>query len=48
MDTSHILYGFTDLKNLDSHGPIVLNKAKVAYVYDTKGKKYFVLFFCLL
>ena len=41
MDTSHVLYGFTDLKNLDSHGPIVLNKAKGAYVYDTNGKKYF-------
>ncbi|MAV82289.1 MAG: aspartate aminotransferase family protein [Pelagibacteraceae bacterium] len=39
-NTSHILHGFTDLKNLDTHGAIVLNKAEGIYVYDDKGKKY--------
>jgi adenosylmethionine-8-amino-7-oxononanoate aminotransferase len=40
INTNSILHGFTDLKNLDSLGPIVLNKAQGIYVYDLDGKKY--------
>ena len=40
INTNSILHGFTDLKNLDSLGPIVLNKAQGIYVYDQDGKKY--------
>ena len=40
INTDSVLHGFTDLKNLDSLGPIVLNQAKGIYVYDQDGKKY--------
>ena len=40
INTDSVLHGFTDLKNLDSLGPIVLNQAKGIYVYDQNGKKY--------
>jgi 4-aminobutyrate--pyruvate transaminase len=40
INTNNVLHGFTDLKNLDSLGPIVLNQAKGIYVYDQDGKKY--------
>lgn len=40
INTSHILHGFTDIKNLLSVGPTVLNKARGIYVFDNKGKKY--------
>ena len=40
INTDNVLHGFTDLKNLDDLGPIVLNQAKGIYVYDQNGKKY--------
>ena len=40
INTDSVLHGFTDLKNLDDFGPIVLNQAKGIYVYDQQGKKY--------
>ena len=40
INTESVLHGFTDLKNLDHLGPIVLNQAKGIYVYDQNGKKY--------
>tara|TARA_Y100000768_G_scaffold373550_1_gene342310 strand:+ start:1526 stop:2872 length:1347 start_codon:yes stop_codon:yes gene_type:complete len=40
INTDSVLHGFTDLKNLDGLGPIVLNQAKGIYVYDQNGKKY--------
>ena len=40
INTNSVLHGFTDLKNLDGLGPIVLNQAKGIYVYDQNGKKY--------
>ena len=40
INTDSVLHGFTDLKNMDSLGPIVLNQAKGIYVYDQNGKKY--------
>ena len=40
INTDRVLHGFTDLKNLNSLGPIVLNQAKGIYVYDQDGKKY--------
>ena len=40
INTDSVLHGFTDLKNLDDLGPIVLNQAKGIYVYDQSGKKY--------
>ena len=40
INTDSVLHGFTDLKNLDDLGPIVLNQAKGVYVYDQNGKKY--------
>ena len=33
INTDSVLHGFTDLKNLDDLGPIVLNQAKGIYVY---------------
>ena len=41
INTDSVLHGFTDLKNLDDLGPIVLNQAKGIYVYDQNGKKYY-------
>ena len=38
INTESVLHGFTDLKNLDHLGPIVLNQAKGIYVYDQNGK----------
>ena len=40
INTNKVLHGFTDLKNLNVLGPIVLNQAKGIYVYDQDGKKY--------
>ena len=40
INTDKVLHGFTDLKNLNVLGPIVLNQAKGIYVYDQDGKKY--------
>ena len=40
INTDNVLHGFTDLKNMDVLGPIVLNQAKGIYVYDQNGKKY--------
>ena len=40
INTDSVLHGFTDLRNLDDLGPIVLNQAKGVYVYDQNGKKY--------
>ena len=40
INTDNVLHGFTDLKNMDALGPIVLNQAKGIYVYDQNGKKY--------
>ena len=41
INTDSVLHGFTDLKNLDDLGPIVLNQAKGVYVYDQNGKNLF-------
>ncbi|GIR66220.1 MAG: hypothetical protein CM15mP70_13270 [Pelagibacteraceae bacterium] len=43
INTDSVLHGFTDLKNLDSLGPIVLNQAKGIYVYDQDGKNILML-----
>ena len=45
INTDRVLHGFTDLKNLNVLGPIVLNQAKGIYVYDQDGKKYFCLLY---
>ena len=39
MQSSH-LYGFTDLKTLNTHGPIIISHGKGIYVYDINNKKY--------
>ena len=39
INTESVLHGFTDLKNLDHLGPIVLNQAKGIYVYDQNGNQ---------
>ena len=45
INTDSVLHGFTDLRNLDDLGPIVLNQAKGVYVYDQNGKKTLILVF---
>ena len=47
INTDSVLHGFTDLRNLDDLGPIVLNQAKGVYVYDQNGKKYLDANSCL-
>ena len=39
-NTSHHLYGFTDLKSLNERGPLVISYGKGIYVYDIHKKKY--------
>ena len=40
INTDSVLHGFTDLKNLDSLGPIVLNQAKGISTSFVSAKKY--------
>ena len=40
INTDSVLHGFTDLKNLDSLGPIVLNQAKGISTNFVSAKKY--------
>ena len=39
INTDSVLHGFTDLKNLDSLGPIVLNQAKGNLCIRSRWKK---------
>ena len=39
-NSSHHLYGFTDLKSLNERGPLVISSGKGIYVFDIHNKKY--------
>ena len=39
-NSSHHLYGFTDLKSLNERGPLIISSGKGIYVFDIHNKKY--------
>ena len=40
-NSSHHLYGFTDLKSLNERGPLIISSGKGIYVFDIHNKKKF-------
>ena len=40
LNTFSHLHGFTDMKSLNSRGPLILSHGKGIYVYDVHKKKY--------